>query len=210
MKAYLFTLSLCLIFFNSLAQDTIELSNGEKLQVKIDTVGKHEIKYHRYNDPLNTSYVIKKAKVSKITFENGNIEYISLGEGFGGISKEETQKILIEKIDAFALERGNGNRNYLATFEDDYLKLQLEHINGGIYKENIIFDFSNVYEFQRISLRGEESAYINIFVSKLKNKKKNTWEKYKLVMLVRGHENAKTILNAFKHYHYLLLIEKER
>ena len=207
MKSYFLVFSLFLVC-NSWAQDTIITIDNQKLEVQIESIGSHELKYRKYQDSDGTVFVMNKTKIARIIREKGTIEYVSYSDNFAATSKEEIKEILMEHINAYGYEHANDKKTYQATFNGDYLELQPMHINGGYYDEHIILDFSSVYEFQRLSPRGKNAAYLNIFVPRLKNEEKNKWEKYKLVMLVKGQNHAKTILDALKHYNYLLLKEK--
>ncbi len=121
-------------------------------------------------------------------------------------SKEDIKALIIEQINAHGYEEDNFKQHYIATFEGDYLRLIFTRRNGETpYNKGILYDFSNVYKFQRVSKRSDKLAYINIFVSILKNEKKNKWDKHKLIMRVDSPKNAEIILQALKDYNSILL-----
>lgn len=208
MKFYFFLFFILTTSTAVLSQDILETMDGRELEVKVEEIGVNTIKFRKFNNLDGPVYEMKKIEVMKITFENGTQEFIAMNENFRSISLEDTQNILIEKINEYAFEHGNDKKTYVVSFEDNYLRLRLKHFKGDFYGEGELFDMGNVYEFQRISKRDGNIAFINIYVSKLKNKKKNTWEKYKLVMLVKGYDNALFIMDGLKHYNHLLQSEK--
>ena len=130
-------------------------------------------------------------------------ESISIKEN----SIEETKAFILKEINEHGFEEDSFKTRYKASFEGDYLRLiemtkKNKELNAGI-----LFDFSNVYKFQKISIRSEELAYLNIFVTIIKKNDKK--DKLKLIMRVDGPAHAKIILNALKQYNSLL-IKKEK
>ncbi|WP_335965176.1 hypothetical protein [Galbibacter sp. PAP.153] len=123
-------------------------------------------------------------------------------------SKDETKQIIKKYIDEYSYHSNADKHSIIATFEGDYLRLTEMNTKGTKEKESLIFDFSHVYKFQKISKRSRNTAFLNIYVSFLKNEKRDKWDKYKLVLLVKGHDKAEIIQNALKHYNELLLKEK--
>ncbi len=77
----------------------------------------------------------------------------------------------------------------------------------GTPKFGILYDFSKVIEFQKVSKRKNDIAYVNVWVMECRNKKKDKWRKYKLVIRVRGHHKAELILDAMKDLNKLLLLQ---
>ena len=75
--------------------------------------------------------------------------------------------------------------------------------------KGILYDFSKVYKFGQIDKRKDDVTFLNIWVSILAKEKKDLWEKHKLVIRVKGHENAVTLYKELKKYNKLVL-EKKR
>ena len=73
---------------------------------------------------------------------------------------------------------------------------------------NYLYNLSLVYKFAGVDKRKDDLAFVNIWTSLLINKKKDKWEKDKLVMRVYGHKNAEKIYNAIKEYNRLLNLDK--
>ncbi|WP_417291566.1 hypothetical protein [Corallibacter sp.] len=200
-------LPFCLIIhLHSYSQDIITKSDGEKIEAKIDLIGTDEVKYKKYNHLDGPSYMIKKSNISEIKFNNGIVQSFNNSKEKDEISLKETKEFIIKTINKHGFEEDTFNRKYKASFEGDYLRLIVLRRNGVDHSnDGILYDFSNVYSFHRVSKRSDKKAFINIWVSILKNKKKNKWDKHKLIMRVDGIPQAESILNALKHYNKLLL-----
>ena len=117
---------------------------------------------------------------------------------------DKVKNIIIDNINKYGFERNSDKKAYKASFEDDYLWLQVFNRKGKKIGWDVVYDLSTVYKFSGVDKREDELAYVNIWTSKLKNQKRNKWEKDKLVLRVNGHKNADKIMNAFKEYHRLL------
>ena len=200
------------------SQDIILKKNGESINSKIDEIGIDNIKYHKYNNLSGPTYVISNNDVSKITFENGDIEVLNVMNNY---DIEKVKKIIVDNINEFGFERKSFDRNYKASFYGDYLWIKVyvsNKRNSTDYKDAFglryseIYDFSVVYKFDGISKRDNGLAFINIYVPMLKSSKKDfvqengekNWEKNKLVIRVKGHKNADNLMNAFRDYNRLL------
>lgn len=124
---------------------------------------------------------------------------------------EQTREYIIKQINLHGFEEDSFKRRCRATFEGDYLRIVVMNkkntkpVNGGI-----LYDFSNVYKFQKVSQRSRGRSFINIWVSILKNKKRNIWDKHKMIMRVDNYAVAKSIVKALKHYNKLLLDKEEK
>ncbi|PWK20715.1 hypothetical protein [Xanthomarina spongicola] len=125
-------------------------------------------------------------------------------------SLEETKAFIIKNISENCYEEDGFKEPYKAVFEGDYLRLIILNKNQTRERSNLLYDFENVYLFQKVSKRKNDIAYINIFVPILKNKEKNKWDKHKLIMRVDGHDMADSILNALKRYNELLIKKKKK
>jgi len=207
----LIMLFFCLNIYNyALSQDIVSTTNGEKIEAKIELIGINEIKYKKYNHLDGPFYVIEKNNVIEIKFENGIVESFNKNKDDNAISIEETKDFIIKTINEHGFEEDTFKRKYKASFEGDYLRLIILKKNGiDNTNEGILYDFSNVYKFHRVSERSDKLAFVNIWVSILKNKKKNKWDKHKLIMRVDGIPEAKSILKSLQHYNKLLLTQNE-
>lgn len=204
---HLTTLFLFLISLSLFSQDVIVTSDNEEISAKVEEILIETISYKKSDNLTGPSYHIKKSDVSKIIFENGNVETFDTNPKAdkSDISYEETQAFLVEYIGKYCYDDNAYLKNkYVAKFEGDYLRLTL--LNKKQTKEisSILYDFKSVYSFRTPDKRAKELAYLNLHVPYLANEKKDRWERHKLVMSVKGHDNAESILNALKHYNYLL------
>lgn len=201
------SLLLCLFSLSIMAQDVIVTSNNEEIPAKVEEIHIETISYKKPDNLTGPSYHIKKSEVSKIIFENGTVETFDVKptEDKSEISYEETQAFLIEYISKYCYDDNAYLKNkYVAKFEGDFLRLTIMNKNQTKEISSTLFDFKSVYSFKRPDKRDKELAYINLHVPVLVNEKKDKWERQKLVMSVKGHENAQSIVNALKHYNYLL------
>ncbi|PWA11615.1 hypothetical protein [Flavobacterium laiguense] len=205
----IYTLTFLSLSFNLFSQDKNFLQNGEIISSKIIEVSPKEVKYNKFNNIEGPLYIEKKGNISKIEFENGNIEKLDLIIESNDVSIEETKAFIIENINIYGFEEDSYSHPYKAVFEGDFLRLiEMNKKRTKQKNSGILFDFSNVYKFQKVSKRSDDKAFINIFVSIQESKRRNTWDKHKLVMLVKGHEKAESILKALIHYNKLLSPQK--
>jgi len=184
------------------AQDIIFTLSNEKIEAKVEEI--ETISYKKFDNILGPTYHIKKSDILKIVFENGNVETFKIKPKEKG-SLEETKAFIIKNISENCYEEDGFKEPYSAEFEGNYLRLKIWNKNQTRVRSNILYDFENVYVFQKVSKRKKDIAYINIFVPILKNKEKNKWDKHKLIMRVDGHDMADSILEALKHYNQLLI-----
>lgn len=198
---YFYTLIFLTSFFNSYSQDVILKTNGKTIDAKIDEIGIDKIKYHMADNLAGPVFIVSKHDVSKITFENGFVQVIDFEEKSG---LEEIKGNIVQNINKYGFERDSGKKAYKASFEDDFLRLIVLKKSGEESNDGDLFDFSTVYKFGRVDKRKDELAYINIWVSISTNEKKNKWDKYKLVMRVKGHKNADRIMKSLRDYNELL------
>ena len=56
------------------AQDIITQNDGTDIKAKVTEVGLDQISYKKYSNPNGPTYIISKADVLMITFENGERE----------------------------------------------------------------------------------------------------------------------------------------
>jgi len=187
------------------SQDIILKTNGTSIESKIDEIGTDKIKYHKYNNLSGPVFILQKENVSKITFENGDVEEFDI-KGKSKLEEEKLKEYIVDNINKHGFEKDSDKKAYRASFEGDYLRLIVLNKKGEESNEGYLYDFTTVYKFSGVDKRKDELAYINVWISKSKNEKKNKWEKDKLVMRVKGHKNADRIMRAFKEYSDLLLL----
>ena len=188
------------------AQDIIRKISGEIIVTEIQTIGIDDIEYKQFDNLDGPNLKILKKEVAKILFENGTTEEFSKKTSNIEEALEETKDLLVKEINAHGFEANSFKSKYKASFEGNYLRLiELKKKSTEPKNEGILFDFSNVYKFEKLSKRSEELVYLNIWVSILKNEKKNKFDKHKLVMRVDGVDNAVTILTGLKQLNKLLL-----
>ena len=201
------SLLFCLFNISLMAQDVIVTSNNEEISAKVEEIHIDTISYKKSENLTGPSYHIKKSEVSKIIFENGTIETFDVEptDDKEAISLEETQAFLIEYIGKYCYDDNGYLKNkYVAKFKGDYLRLTLMSKNQTKEISSYLYDFKTVYSFRRPDKRDDDLAFINLHVSFLANEKKDKWDRQKLVMSVKGHDNAESIINALKHYNYHL------
>ena len=204
---YLNLFLLVFIPLNSFSQDLIKTYNNDVISAKIEEIKTETITYKKFNNLSGPVYHINKTEVFKIIFENGVIETFDNkpNSNNNAVSMEETKAFLVENITKYCYDHnGYLKKGYKAKFEGDYLRLTLMNKKKTDELSSELFDFKNVHAFRHPDMRGGDLAYINLHVPILVNKKKNKWDRIKLVMSVNGHENAESIVNALKHYNFLL------
>jgi len=211
------------ISFLSFSQDIILKNNGVSINCKVIEVKVSEIAYKRSDDLNGPLYYILKSNVSKISFESGRIEsfeYFKEKKELNDYKLEETKSLIKKIIDSSCFNRSNSygkvnnnsQRRLMAEFEGNYLRLYQIHKPGYFWNDRPgkkikkdLYDFSAKCEFHDISYRGHDYAYINAYIPRLINSKKDKWSSnYKFVLKIKGHKNAELLLKALIHYNKLL------
>lgn len=106
-----FALLLCTFSTQLLtAQDVIHKANGDKLLSKIVEVGSFEIKYYKHEGTQDLLYAIDKREVTKVVFENGQIEYFE--SQLDNPDRYAHQKYQALKMDFLAPLRGHFEFSY--------------------------------------------------------------------------------------------------
>lgn len=207
MKKITFLLSLFFTFSIS-AQDIIVTLEDEEISAKVKEIHIETISYKKFDNLTGPTYHIEKSEVSKIIFENGSEETFDVAsenEEESEISMEETEAFLVAYIGKYCYDHNGHLKNgYNAQIEGEYIRLTIMNKDKSKEMSSYLYDFKNVYSFRRPDRREEDLAYLNFHVPVLVNEKKDKWERQKLVISVAGHENAQSIVNALKHYNYLL------
>ncbi|GGG35541.1 hypothetical protein [Bizionia arctica] len=206
------TILFLLLFTLSInAQDVIIMSDDEEISAKVEEIHIETITYKRFDNLSGPTYHVKKSDVTKIIFENGHEEVFEVAETNSDsedesvATLEETQAFLLEYINKYCYDDNGYLKNrYKAKFEGDYLRLIVMNKDQTKELSNYLYNFKNVYSFRRPDRRDDQLAYLNFYVPFLANEKKDKWDKLKLVMSVEGHDHAQSIVNALKHYNFLL------
>ena len=194
------TLFFFLISYSTFCQDVLSKINGENIQAKIELISKSEIKYKMYNNLTGPSYIVEKSELSQIKLENGEIQYFDNGNKNNKATKEETKEFILKTINEHGFEEDTFDRKYKASFEGDYLRLIVLRKNGNEAKGGLLYDFSNVFKFQKVSKRSDKLSFINIYVAISENKNNTKWDKHKLIMRMDDYQIAESLLSALKHY----------
>ena len=101
------------------------------------------------------------------------VSFYSYSQDISTLSLEETKALIVESINAYGFEEDNFKQRYIASFEGDYLRLVFTNRKGTKpANKGFLYDFSNVYRFDKISKRSEKRSYINIWTSIMENEKK--------------------------------------
>tara|TARA_B110000879_G_C11093749_1_gene480153 strand:- start:698 stop:1339 length:642 start_codon:yes stop_codon:yes gene_type:complete len=211
MKTFLFTLIIAFISIPCNSQDIIIKKDGTSIIAKVKKIGTDEIEYLKHEKLNGPIYIIIKNDVLVIYFEDGSTEIINTNSNSEKpISLDETKNLLIEYFSKYAYVYGSekGFNGFKPAFEGDFIRLSFYEIsNSGVRGLNSnLFDLSKIYEI-RIDKRAEDIAYLNIWVD-IKNEKKGTWGKDKVIIKVDSWKNAELINNVLKHYNQLLLEKK--
>lgn len=189
------------------AQDLIHTKNGSTIAAKVERIDTQEVTYKRHDNPDGPVIVVDKSTLKKITFENGTEQVFGDTETSEPVSIEETKSYIVETIKNHGFDRDAFKWKYHAKFEGNLLRLTHYKKNSDtkLKDEGKLYDFSNVYRFQRVSERADDLAFLNIYVSVCQNEKRGKWDKEKLVMRMDDPVIARSLLKALKHYNKLLL-----
>jgi len=190
------------------SQDIIYMVNGEIIHSKVSKVSIDEISFHKTNNLTGPIYNISKKEVAKIVFENGEEESFN-EEPYNkeskeiDISLEGTKSTILKYINNHAYTYLSENK-YKATFEGDYIRfVKINEKTGKEFSTPQIYDFSGKCVFHRLSYRGTSVGLINVYVRKVYKKKNNNYKigvEGKLVIRIKGGDNAKTLLDALIRY----------
>jgi hypothetical protein len=186
------------------AQDKIYLKSGENINAKILEVNLNDIKYKKYTNQEGPLYAILKDNIHMVIYENGETDFFKPNNPseIGSPSLKQTKSTIIKITNNYCYSYENG-KPIQVSFEGDFLRLKLTNKEKTVFvKDKGIYDFSNIYKFDKISFRDNQIAFLNIWVP---NKKDNRWNKVKLVIKVIGHDNAKKIMEALKDYNNILI-----
>ncbi|KXO00410.1 hypothetical protein LS48_03055 [Aequorivita aquimaris] len=193
-------------------QDIILTNENEMIRAKITKITNDIVQYNRYDNLEGPIYELPISLLRKIDFENGTTQNFEIKHMEMITSKvpkfslAETKDFIIKTINEHGFEEDTFKRKYRASFEGDFLRLKvMKKDESKPVNDGILFDFSNVYKFQNISKRSDKLAFLNIWVSIVKDEKKMKFDKHKLIMRIDDPNKAESILNALKYYNSLLL-----
>lgn len=203
----LFTVGILCQSVTVLSQDTIATFRGKKIPAQIVGATADSLFYKKPDDQSGTKQAILKMMVSEIRFANGTKENF-FSEAEKSFSKETLKTEITTLINAHGFEEDSDKEKYLATFEGDYLRLAIMK-NDKVKSKGFLFDFATVFQFHPVSKRNETNSYINIYVAFLDNPKKMVWAKQKLIMRVKGYENALEIQRKLQNLNRILKEEKK-
>lgn len=202
----IFLFFLSAINFKIFSQDKIFKINGETIETEISTIEIDVVKYKKFDNLNGPVYVIEKNEVEKIIFKNGTTEKITEVKQNKELSLQEVKDFIVKEINEHGYEEDSFKSKYKASFENNYLRLtELKKNSTKETNHTILYDFSNVYKFQRVSRRSDKLAFLNVWVSIMKNEKKKKFDKHKLIMRVDDPVKAEAILEALKQLNKLVL-----
>ena len=120
-------------------------------------------------------------------------------------AKAALQEYIVKAINEHGFEEDTFDHRYRASFEGDHLRLVLLKKGGQAIDNGQLYDFSNVYKFQKVSRRDETLAFITIYVAAAKQHRKEKYDRLKLAMRFDSATDADLLVNALKAYGALLI-----
>ncbi|MFT3795847.1 hypothetical protein [Flavobacterium sp.] len=199
-------LLLLLVFASSSAQDSIITFAGKRFRAEIVSKSTDSIHF-KNTERKDKLQQMAKADVSEIKYANGTVENF-FTDAEKAMPPDALKAKLLDMIGTYCYEVDSNKLRYKPVYEDDYIRM-------NIYKGEkldffgFLFDFSRVYEFHPVNERNDTDAYLNIVVAFRKNSKKEPWGKQKLVLRVKGHEQAHQILRLLEVYNFKLKHQKK-
>lgn len=179
------------------AQDTIRTFRQKRYLTKISQISKDSVTFKNFSNPDSKVYSLHKGEISEIKLHDGTVvDFLSEEEKSKSIEDFKSQ--LIAMINEFGFEPDSNKKRFYASFEGDFLRLQIKNSTGSKMDKGLLYDFTRVYDVHNLSQRGDTNTFINIWVLSLVNPKAKRWEKQKIVMKVKGHNEAEDILRMFK------------
>jgi hypothetical protein len=175
------------------AQDLVKLIDGTQMNVKIVKETPESIAFERGKSDV--FYVIKD-EIDEIRHENGTVEKFAHHER----SLDEIKAYVVKLVNENALAEKSG-RQFTSRFEGDFLRMVvLGSKSGEELNDGLLFDFSHVYQFDRISFRDNNRAYLNIWTDRVRwpnRSGKDRMDKIKFITRVNDHEKASLLMFAF-------------
>ncbi|WP_310992924.1 hypothetical protein [Aequorivita marina] len=207
---YYYVLLLFFCISNSFSQDIIITNDGELIQSKVVKITTESVEYNKYNNLNGPLYVLPVDAIERINFENGTVESFTANDVDEKISIEDLKELIIDSIDKHAFTK-SGKYNYSAEFNGNDIKLIPQKVRTNEVGEYKLYELSGVCNFHDISYRKDDVSYINIIINEYNNRylegdtlsrfsRQTEKERMKLVILVKGHDEAKVIYDALKKY----------
>jgi hypothetical protein len=203
------TLPILFLFCTAFSQDTIVTFRGQQYPATIVLKTGDSIRYKRSDYKESKDYTIDKRTVWKIVHKDGSFEDFYTEEE-RAVSLEDQKQRVVNLINLYGYEEDSDKEKYLATFEQDYLRMAIIK-NDKVKSKGFLFDFGKVDQFHPVSYRGEDNAFINIYVDFLYKPHvpaRTKWRKQKLIMKVKGHKNADDIMRSLQYLNKLLVDKK--
>lgn len=104
------TIFLCVLLLGSFsfirAQDQITLKSGETINAKVAEVGINEIKYYKASNAQGPVYVINKADVGQITYQNKTTDVfnnnpVNNGQSSTVVTQPVQERVIIERVPSY-------------------------------------------------------------------------------------------------------------
>lgn len=186
------------------AQDTISTLRQKKYLASNISISNDSVKFKSFSSPEGREYSLYKGDIYDIKYHDGKtIDFLSEEER--SKSFDDLKSDLTNLINKFGFDSDSDTKRFYATFEDNYLRLQIKNSKGTKMDKGILYNFIKIYDVHDLSDRTKTYSFINIWVAAQVNPKVKRWEKHKIVMKVKGHEEAEKILRMFKLLHKRIL-----
>ena len=169
--------------------------NGTSFDAKITEVGQWKISYKKFDNPDGPIYVVDKAKIYEIIFNDKTKE--TLGKY---PTADAAKDFIISKINEFGIDRDNNSERLSAQFIGDNLKINSVNKKGKVTDDGDEWDFHNVIKFHELSPR-KDVYYLNIATKRFK---KSATEVDKLVIKFTDFQAADDVLFAMKDLQFIL------
>lgn len=177
------------------AQDQIIKKNGTSFDAKITEVGQWKISYKKFDNPDGPIYVVDKAEIYKIIFNDKTEE--TLGKY---PTADVAKDFIISKINEFGIDRDNNSERLSAQFIGDNLKINSVNKKGKVTDDGDEWDLHNVIKFHDLSPR-KDVYYLNIVTKRFK---KSATEVDKLVIKFTDFQAADDVLFGMKDLQFIL------
>lgn len=196
--------SLILIATTTHAQDLIKLTDGTQLNVKIVKETDNSVAFERGK---NDVFYIVKNEIDEVKYADGRNEQFA----HPILSLDDIKATVVKLVNQSALAEKSG-RAFTSRFEGDFLRMiVLGSKSGEELNDGLLFDFSHVYQFDRISFRDNNRAYLNIWTDRVRwpeREGKKRMDKIKFIVRVNDHEQASLLMYWFTELHKALKKEQ--
>jgi hypothetical protein len=201
-------IALLLLFHRgaAFAQDTIVTFGAKRFAAEIISKSGDSIKF-KSADKKGKQQLLHKNWIALIKYANGTSESF-FTEAEKAMPIDVLKAKIVETISAHAYEVDSNKQQYHPEFIGDYMVMPLFYKGKQIGRPGFLYDFSRVYEYQPVSERNDIDAYINIILDFQEKPGKSKWKKQKLVMRIKGHQEAHEIFRLLQNYNRVLLDKK--